>query len=140
MPSAADASTQRVGFVHDVKVFHVTGAGSRPVPAVLSVLVGGTGIGKMVPGRNGHGKRFAIVGVVGGKVAQTRQTGTDGRRMLDLVQTCRRNPTSRYFIRAASMINGARRTAYIQGQCGWVMQVLAHDSLGLNRTTFYFDG
>jgi hypothetical protein len=139
VPSNSLGSTQRVGFVHDVKVFQVTGAGSRPAPAVLTVLVGGTGIGKLVPGRSGHGKRFAIVGVVGGKVAQIRQTGVDGRHTLDLAQTCRNNPTARYFIRATSIINGARRSAYIRGECGWVVQVLAHDSMGLNRTTFFFD-
>lgn len=140
VPSVSFASTQRAGFTHDVKVFHVTSAGSRPVPAVLAVLVGGTGIGKLVPGRNGHGKRFAIVGVVGGQVAQLRQTGADGRRTLDVEQTCRNNPTARYFIRATAVINSVRRNAYIQGECGWVVQVLAHDSMGLNRTTFFFDG
>lgn len=123
-----------------MKVFHVTAAGSRPVPAVLAVLVGGTGIGKLVPGRNGHGKRFTIAGVVGAKVAQMRQTGADGRRTLDVEQTCRNNPTARYFIRATAVINGVRRNAYVQGECGWVVQVLAHDSMGLNRTTFFFDG
>ena len=106
---------------------------------MLTVLVGGTGIGKLVPGRTGQGKRFAIVGVLGGRVAQMRKTGADGRHTLDLAQTCQNNPSSRYFIRATSVINGALRTAYMQGECGWVVQVLAHDSMGLNRTTFYFD-
>jgi hypothetical protein len=140
VPSVSLGSTARAGFVHDVKVFHVTAAGSRPVPALLTVFVGGKGIGKLVPGRNGTGKRFAIVGVAGGKVAQMRMTGSDGRRTLDVEQTCRNNPTSRYFIRASATLNGANRNAFIQGDCGWVMQVLAHDSLGLSRATFYFNG
>lgn len=138
-PSVSLGSTQRVGFIHDVKVFHVTGAGSRPTPSVLTVLVGGKGIGKLVTGRNGHGKRFTIAGVIGGKVAQVRLTGSDGRRTLDVAQVCRNNPTSRYFIRAVSVINGARRTAWVQGECDWVIQVLEHDSMGVNRTTFFFD-
>jgi hypothetical protein len=140
LPPVSLGSTTRAGFVHDVKVFQLTGAESRPVPALLTVLVGGKGVGKLVPGRNGQGKRFAIVGVVGGKVAQMRTTGSDGRRTLDVEQTCRNNPTSRYFIRATASINGKNRHLFIQGDCGWVMQVLAHDSLGLSRATFFFNG
>jgi hypothetical protein len=140
VPSVSLGSTQRVGFIHDVKVFHVTGAGSRPAPAVLTILVGGKGIGKLVTGRNGHGKRFTIAGVIGGTVAQVRQTGSDGRRTLDVAQVCRNNPTSRYFIRASAVINGTHRTAWVQNECDWVVQVLEHDSMGVNRTTFFFDG
>ncbi len=126
-------------YVHDVKVFHVTANGSRPLPAEIAVVVGGRGEGKMVRGPNG-GKRFRIIGVVGGQVALTRHTGSRARISIEVGPTCRANSNERYFLRASVVIAGKLRRAYTQSDCRWVVQVLEHGSRALTRTRFFFEG
>lgn len=127
-------------FAHDVKVFHqVAGKGSRPLPAQIALLVGGKAKGKLIPGLKGLGKQFVIANVTGAEVALTRHTGSSARISLDVASICRENPQARYYIRASAVIGGKLRRAFTQGDCSWVVQVLAHDSQALTRSTFIFE-
>jgi hypothetical protein len=124
--------------VHDVKVFHVTASGSKPLPAQIAILVGGVGEGKLVPGRRG-GKRFSITGVRGAEVALTRHTGPRARISIEVGPICRANASKRYFVRASVVIDGDLRRAYIQSTCRYVLRVLANGSRIVNHTTFFFE-
>lgn len=127
-------------FTHDVKVFHqVAGKRSRPLPAQIALLVGGKAEGKLIPGLKGLGKQFIIANVTGAEVALTRHTGSRARISLDVASTCRENPQARYYIRASAVIGGKLRKAFSQGDCQWVVQVLAHDSQAVTHTTFIFE-
>jgi hypothetical protein len=128
-------------FVHDVKVFHkVSGEPSRPQPAQIAVLIGGKAQGKLIPGIKGTGKHFIIADVKGAEVAMIRHTGPKARISLDVTSTCRAHPTARYYIRAYAVIRGKLRKAFMRGDdCGWVVQVLAHDARALTHTTFIFE-
>jgi hypothetical protein len=127
-------------YVHDVKVFHqVAGQRSQPQPAEIALLVGGQGIGKLVPGINRRGKQFVIADVRGARVVSVMRTGSNARISLSVTDMCRRNPQARYWIRAEATINGRLRKGFTRGDCGWVVQVLNHDSQATTHTTFVFE-
>ena len=128
------------GFAHDVKVFHqVAGKGSRPLPAEIALLVGGKAEGKLIPGLKRQGKQFVIADVTGADVVLTRNTGSRARISLDVASACRQNPQARYYIRAAAVIRGKLRKAFVKGDCRWVVQVLAQDVQAVTHTTFIFE-
>ena len=138
LPATSGAAPTR-SFAHDVKVFHeVSGTGSRPLPAQIALLVGGKAQGKLIAGK-GSGKRFVIADVKGAELVLNRHTGPQARVSLDLEPTCRANPEARYYIRASAVIRGKTRRAFVQGDCRWVVQVLANNSDGLTHTTFIFE-
>lgn len=137
---ASSGAAPAPNFIHDVKVFHqVAGKGSRPLPAQIALLVGGKARGKLIPGLNGVGKRFVIADVTGAEVVLSRPTGPDARMSLDVAPACRQNPTERYYLRASAVIKGKLRKAFTQGDCRWVVQVLAQETEALTRTTFIFE-
>ena len=127
-------------YVHDVKVFHqVVGQRSRPQPAEIALIVGGTPIGKLVPGLKRGSKQFVIADVEGGRVALVRHTGPQARVALDVTSTCLANPESRYFVRATVVIRGKTRRGYTKGECGFVVQVLDRNARAVTHTTFVFE-
>jgi hypothetical protein len=127
-------------YEHDVKVFHQNaGERARPQPAQIAVLVGGSGVGKMIPGLHGNGKQFVIASVTGARTALTRSTGGDGRVRVDVGPVCRANPAAVYWLRASAVVRGRMRHVYSRGDCGWVGAVLRHRAQALHRTTFIFE-
>jgi hypothetical protein len=137
---AASGAAPATTFNHDVKVFHqVVDKGSRPLPAQIALLVGGKAEGKLIAGLKGGGKQFVISDVTGAEVALSRHTGPRARISLDVAPTCRENPQARYYLRASVVIRSKIRRAFIQGDCRWVVQVLANNTQAVVRTTFIFE-
>jgi hypothetical protein len=128
-------------YVHDIKVFHqVAGQRSRPQPAEIALIVGGTPIGKLIPGLRRAGKQFAIVDVKGGSVALVRHTGSRARISVEVASICRANGGARYHIRATARIGGKLRRAYSgRGDCGFVNSVLDRNAQAITYTTFIFE-
>ena len=138
---ATSVAAPAAGYVHDVKVFHkVAGQRSRPQPAEIALIVGGTPIGKLIPGLNRAGKQFVIADVQGGEVAFVRHTGSRARISIEVASICRANPEARYYLRATARIGGKLRKGFSgRGDCSFVNRVLDRDAQAITHTTFIFE-